>query len=261
MNELEQRLEAQFQARISRLEEANRELQKFSYRAAHDLQQELRTISTFMSLAEESRPKISDPKFEKYLAVSKEGATRMQALVHDILAYVRAGSEPPNLAATSLSVALRSARYALAANLKEMNAEIEEDSLGDADIDVGEIGVVFQNLLANAIKFRKEGEPPRIRIAGSKMEGGADDEWAVSVRDEGIGFDPQYSRKIFEPFERLHGTNKYPGTGIGLAICKKIVQAHGGRIWAEGRPGEGATFYFTVTAASTDSSTASKGSL
>jgi light-regulated signal transduction histidine kinase (bacteriophytochrome) len=258
MNELEQRLEAQFQARISRLEEANRELLKFSYRAAHDLQQELRTITTFMSLAEESRPNVSDPNFEKYLAVSKEGAARMQALVRDILAYVRAGSEPPNLAPASLSIALRWARYALAANLKEMNAEIEEGSLGDADIDVGEIGIVFQNLLTNAIKFRKTGERPRIRIAGSKTDG---DEWVVSVHDEGIGFDPQYSRKIFEPFERLHGANKYPGTGIGLAICKKLVQAHGGRIWAEGRPGEGATFYFTVAAAPTDSSTASKGSL
>jgi light-regulated signal transduction histidine kinase (bacteriophytochrome) len=256
MNDLAEKLESEFQGRIKQLEDANRDWQKFAVRAAHDLQEALRMMATYMGLVEEVCRDNSDPALHQYLSSSKEGGKRMQALVNDILTFARVGSEELNLTYASLETALNWARYGLADSLKDTAAVIEESALSSADIDVTKISLVFQHLLANAVKFRKPGENPRIHVEGGVTQSDSGEEWVVSVRDEGIGFEPQYSQKIFGPFERLHAASKYPGTGMGLAVCKRIIEAHGGRIWAEGRPNEGATFYFTVPAESSSRSTA-----
>jgi len=147
------------------------------------------------------------------------------------------------------------ARYALLTSIRETNAEIATEPLPELDVDPIKMSLVFQNLLSNAIKFRQPGGKPSIQIQARK-EG---DEWRISVRDSGIGFDPKYAKKIFGAFQRLHGKAEYPGTGIGLAICSRIIDRHGGRIWAEASPGSGATFHFTLPDL-TDSMPAENGS-
>jgi chemotaxis family two-component system sensor kinase Cph1 len=183
----------------------------------------------------------------------------MQALVSDIMAYARAGTEELTLVRAPLTTALNWAKYGLSESINTSCAEIEAGPLVDAEIDVAQISVVFQNLLSNSIKFSKPGERPQIRVEGGRTQNGMSDEWLVSVRDQGIGFEAHFSQRIFGPFERLHPPGKYPGTGIGLSVCKRIIEAHGGRIWAEGNPGKGATFYFTVPAEGADISRAAGG--
>ena len=180
----------------------------------------------------------------------------MQALIADLIAYTQANAQEPARVPVGLDRVLEQARYSLLASIRETGAEIVVDPLPELDIDPVKMSLVFQNLFSNAIKFRTPGEKPRIRVGAERQQG----EWRVWVRDEGIGFDPKYSQKIFLAFQRLHPSGKYPGTGVGLAICKRIVEAHNGRIWAESQPGAGATFYFTVPAADSPSRGADQAS-
>jgi len=162
-----------------------------------------------------------------------------------LIAYTQASAQEPARVPAALDRVLEQARYTALASVRETGAEIVADPLPELDVDPLKLSLVFQNLLSNAIKFRRPGEKPRIHVGAERQE----EEWRVWVRDDGIGFDPKYADRIFQAFQRLHPAGKYPGTGVGLAICKRIVEAHGGRVWAESQPGAGATFYFTLPAA------------
>jgi chemotaxis family two-component system sensor kinase Cph1 len=167
----------------------------------------------------------------------------MQTLINDLLAYSRVGTRAGELAPTDAGEALRHALANLEASIRETAAEIAHGQLPTVSADGTQLVHLFQNLVGNALKFRGA-SPPKIRVDACREE----DHWLFFVRDNGIGMDPEYRDRIFLIFQRLHARNEYPGTGIGLAICKKIVDRHGGRIWVESQPGQGSTFYFTLPA-------------
>ena len=170
-----------------------------------------------------------------------EGAGRMKQLIEDLLAYSRVGTKGREFKAFSAESALDKALANLRTTAERAGAEVTHDRLPVVTGDEGQLAQVFQNLIGNAIKFRGE-EAPRIHVSSRFADG----EWVFAVRDNGIGFDPQYADRIFLVFQRLHNRSEYPGTGIGLAICKKIVDRHGGRIWVDSHPGAGSTFFFTI---------------
>ena len=254
LDRLNQELEDRIKERTAGLERSNQDLQQFAFVASHDLQEPLRMVSSYLGLLSKSCQGKLDAEAEKYIGFAIDGATRMQALIRDLLAYAQVSTQAPVLARTRLADVVSQARYALLASVRETEAEIVTEPLPEVEVDPLKMSLVFQNLLSNAIKFRQPGAKPCIQIAARKEDG----EWRISVRDRGIGFDPKYAKKIFGAFQRLHGKGEYPGTGIGLAICSRIIDGHGGRIWAEAHPGAGATFHFTLPELS-DSETAEDG--
>jgi PAS domain S-box-containing protein len=232
------------------LTRSNAELQRFAYVASHDLQEPLRMITSYVQLlARRYRGKL-DSDADEFIGYAVEGVARMQALINDLLEYSRVGSQGKALRVVDASkvfdLTLRNLRVAVT----ESNATVTCDPLPTVKADAGQLTQLFQNLLGNAIKFHGEADP-RIHVTAER----ADKEWRFSVRDNGIGFDPKFANRIFQVFQRLHRPGAYPGTGIGLAICQKIVERHGGRIWAESTPGEGSVFYFTLLAAEQGEST------
>jgi signal transduction histidine kinase len=250
LDQLNRELENRVKERTASLERSNRDLQQFAFIASHDLQEPLRMVASYMGLLSKSlRGKLA-PEEEHHMQFALDGAARMQTLIRDLLAYAQAGSQVPELKSTRLNEVVKQARYAVLESIRETGAEISVGELPAVHADPLKMSLVFQNLISNAIKFRQPGAKPSIRIEAQREA----DVWRVAVRDDGIGFDPKYSEKIFVVFQRLHGKNEYPGTGIGLAICKRIIEGHGGRIWADARPGGGATFYFTLPAAAESSS-------
>jgi light-regulated signal transduction histidine kinase (bacteriophytochrome) len=170
-----------------------------------------------------------------------DGAVRMQSLISGLLEYSRIGTRGKEPQQTDASTALNRAMANLEISISESGAEITSDSLPAVYFDDVQLSQLFQNLISNAIKFRGE-QPPRIHISAAHL----DDRWRFSVADNGIGIESQYAERIFLIFQRLHSREEYPGTGIGLSICKKIVERHNGKIWVESKPGDGSTFYFTV---------------
>jgi signal transduction histidine kinase len=242
LDRLNQELEDRVKERTAGLERSNQDLQQFAFVASHDLQEPLRMVSSYLGLLSKSCQGKLDAEAEKYIGFAVDGAARMQALIRDLLAYAQVSAQAPVLTRTRLADVVSQARYALLASVRETGAEIAIEPLPEVDVDPLKMSLVFQNLLSNAIKFRQPGGKPCIQIAARKEDG----EWRISVRDRGIGFDPKYAKKIFGAFQRLHGKGEYPGTGIGLAICSRIIDGHGGRIWAEADPGAGATFHFTL---------------
>jgi signal transduction histidine kinase len=249
VDRLNRELEERVRARTASLERTNSDLQQFAYVASHDLKEPLRMITNYTTLLEESSREKLTPDERKFLGFAAEGARRMQALINDLLAYTQAGAQNPARTPAKLHDVLEQARYSLFESIRETAAEIVAEPLPELEVDPLKMSLVFQNLISNAIKFRRPGEKPRVQVRAERQGS----EWRIAVRDEGIGFDQQYADKIFAAFTRLHSRGKYPGTGIGLAICKRIVEGHGGRIWAESNAGSGATFYFTLPA--TDFST------
>jgi PAS domain S-box-containing protein len=224
------------------LTESNSALEQFAYVASHDLQEPLRTIHTYSELmARKYRGKL-DGEADQFLKFLQNASERMSSLVHDLLQYARLTTEVERPSSAALDEDLEAALSHLQQAIDESGGSVTHDPLPTLAVDRGQMVRLFQNLVGNALKYRRADEPPRVHI-NAEQKGG---EWVIAIRDNGIGFDPAYAATIFAPFKRLHTAEEYPGTGVGLAICRRIVQAQGGRIWAESEPGAGASFYFTL---------------
>jgi PAS domain S-box-containing protein len=223
------------------LKRSNLDLEQFGYVASHDLQEPLRAVAGFVKLLEHRFPDKLDAKVREYIAGAAEGATRMEQLITDLLAFSRLSTEGRAFAPVNLEAPLQAALSTLKFSIRKANAVVTNDPLPTVRVDESQMVQLFQNLLANALKFRGE-HSLQIHIGARAEEG----RWVVRVQDNGIGIAPQYFERIFQLFQRLHTRKTYPGTGIGLAICKKIVELHGGKIWVESQPGQGATFCFSV---------------
>jgi PAS domain S-box-containing protein len=223
------------------LARSNAELEQFAYVASHDLQEPLRMVASYVQLLARRYQGKLDPEADEFIAFAVNGATRMQSLINDLLCYSRVGNEGPPLETTDMEAVLSRVLDNLKVSTAESGAVVTHDRLPRVEADSGQLAQLFQNLVSNAIKFHGQA-PPRIHVGVSHSNG----EWLFSVRDNGIGFDAKYADRIFMIFQRLHNRMTYPGTGIGLAICKKIVEHNGGRIWAESEPGQGSSFNFTL---------------
>jgi light-regulated signal transduction histidine kinase (bacteriophytochrome) len=226
---------------VADLVRSNEELERFAYVASHDLQEPLRMVNAYVSLLRDRYQGRLDERADQYIAYAVEGAERMQVLIHDLLAYSRLASQPHKFQPVSAEVALETAMASLRSALEESGAKLVREPLPQVEADPGQLAQIFQNLLGNALKYQS-GRPPLIHV-GCMEQAGAQ---VFFVKDNGIGMDPQYSHRIFEIFQRLATREPYAGTGIGLSICKKIVERDGGRIWVETSPGQGSTFFFTL---------------
>lgn len=226
---------------VKELARSNAELQQFAYVASHDLQEPLRMVSSYTQLLAKRYRGRLDADADDFIGFAVDGAARMQKLIQDLLAYSRVGTRNLERQAVSMDSVLEYATDMLQLVIKDTGAAVTHESLPSIKVDERQMTQLFQNLISNAIKFRGQ-EPPRIHVSATRLDG----EWLFSVHDNGIGIEPQYADRIFVIFQRLHNRDDYPGTGIGLAICKKIVERHGGRIWMESEPGKGSTFFFTV---------------
>jgi PAS domain S-box-containing protein len=223
------------------LRRSNGDLEQFAYVASHDLQEPLRMVTGFVQLLQRRYSTRLDAEADKYIDFAVDGAKRMQTLINDLLAYSRVGTRGRPATTTAADVAFRRALANLCAGIEETAAEVTCGELPVVRADDGQLAQIFQNLVGNALKFRAAA-PPKIRVEARRQ----DDGWLFSVGDNGIGIAPEYRDRIFMIFQRLHARREYPGTGIGLAICKRIVDRHGGRMWVESQAGHGSTFYFTL---------------
>ncbi|OLE67334.1 MAG: hypothetical protein AUI36_06670 [Cyanobacteria bacterium 13_1_40CM_2_61_4] len=238
---LNAQLEQRVAERTAELQRSNEELQQFAYVVSHDLQEPLRVVASYVQqLAERYQDKL-EAEANELISYALDGAKRMQQLIVDLLAYSRIETTGQEFAPTDCEGVLQRVLGDLRVAIEESGAEVTHDPLPQVMADNVQLGQGLQNLLGNAIKFRSQ-EPPRIHVS-ARQEG---QQWVFSVRDNGIGINPRYAERIFGIFERLHPRTEYPGTGIGLAICKKIVERHGGQIWVESEPGKGAAFFFTL---------------
>lgn len=220
---------------------SNKELEQFAYVASHDLREPLRMVSSFADLLAKRYKDKLDSKANEYITYMVDGTTRMQGLIDDLLLYSRVGTRGKPFEPVEMETVLQDVIASLKVSIEETKTKITHEPLPLIQADRVQMNQVLQNLISNAIKFRRE-EPPRIDI---KVAKGAK-EWVFSVADNGIGIDPQLFDRLFILFQRLQPREKYPGTGIGLAVAKKVVQRHGGRIWVESQPGQGSTFFFTI---------------
>ncbi|MCP6759392.1 MAG: ATP-binding protein [Fischerella sp. CENA71] len=223
------------------LELSNAELKKFAYVASHDLQEPLNQVANYVQLLEMRYEQLLDEDAKEFITFAVEGVSLMQTLIDDVLAYSKVDMQAIDFELTDVETALERALTNLRKRISETGAVITHDQLPTVMADGTQLMQLFLNLIGNAIKFRSD-KAPEIHIGASRL----DEEWLFSVRDNGIGLDPQFSDRIFVIFQRLHTRDEYPGTGMGLAICKKIIECHRGRIWVESQLGEGATFYFTI---------------
>jgi light-regulated signal transduction histidine kinase (bacteriophytochrome) len=226
---------------LEKLQQSNTELEKFAYVASHDLQEPLRMVASYVQLLERRYKGKLDSDADEFIAYAVDGANRMRGLIDDLLTYSRVSRlgkpfEPTNLESTLDIVLLN-----LQASIAENNAVVTHDKLPVVMADGGQLVQLLQNLINNAIKFHGK-NPPRVHV--SAKDNGA--EYVFSVRDNGIGIAPEYFDRLFKIFQRLHTREEYPGSGIGLAVCKRIVERHGGRIWIESKVGKGSTIYFTL---------------
>jgi PAS domain S-box-containing protein len=227
---------------VRELKRSNDELQQFAYVASHDLQEPLRMVASYTQLLSGRYKGSLDSDADEFIAFAVDGCDRMQGLIKDLLAYSRAGTNGKALQRVSSENALKEALANLRTTIDQSNAVLTHDVLPAIRTDETQLTQVFQNLVGNAIKYHGT-EVPRVHVSATKNSG---DEWIFSVRDNGLGIDPQYFEKIFVLFQRLHGRDEFEGTGIGLAICKKVLEQLGGRIWVESQPEKGSIFYFAL---------------
>ncbi|MFZ3166681.1 MAG: PAS domain S-box protein [Candidatus Methanoperedens sp.] len=225
---------------MAELERSNKDLEQFAYAASHDLQEPLRTVSNFSQLLAKRYKGELDTKADQFIGFIVDGTTRMQQMIDDLLAYSRVSTRAKPFEPTDCETVFDQALANVKMAIEESDALVTHDPLPTVMADTSQMVQLFQNLLSNAIKFRKE--KPRITV--SAAQGG--NEWLFSVQDNGIGIAPEFMEHIFKMFQREHASAEYSGTGVGLAICKKIVERHGGRIWVESEQGKGSTFYFTI---------------
>ncbi|MEX2376068.1 MAG: PAS domain S-box protein [Dehalococcoidia bacterium] len=235
------RTEESLAEKARELERSNAELEQFAYVASHDLQEPLRMVASYTQLLARRYQGKLDDDADEFVGYVVDGVNRMQALISDLLAYSRVGTRGGEFEEVSMEIALKGVLRGLGPAIEETSAVVTNDPLPVVEGDTTQLSQLLQNLIANALKFRGD-EPPRVHVS-ARAEGS---EWVFAVRDEGIGIDPKFQERIFVIFQRLHSRGEYPGTGIGLAICRKIVERHGGGIWVESSPGEGATFFFTL---------------
>jgi PAS domain S-box-containing protein len=229
--------------RAAQLARSNRELEQFTYIASHDLQEPLRMVGSYTQLLEQRYGAQLDDDAREFMRYAQEGATRMRELIDALLSYSRLDTRSEAPRRVSMDQVLTLALSNLRESIAQSKAEVVRGPLPEVEADPVQMGQVLQNLIGNALKFRGTATP-HIWISAERR--GA--EWRFSVKDDGIGILPEYQERIFVLFQRLHSREEYPGTGIGLAICKKVVERHGGKLWVEstGRPGEGTTFLFTL---------------
>jgi PAS domain S-box-containing protein len=230
-----------------KLERSNRELEQFAYVASHDLQEPLRMVSSYTQLLAQRYNDKLDQDARDFIGYAVDGANRMQRLIQDLLSYSRVATrgQPPDKMDTH--GALGEAVKNLQAAIQESGAMVTNGELPMVLADRTQIAQVFQNLVGNSIKFQRPGEPPRVHVSAVRHDD-SDRTWTFEVKDNGIGIDPKYFDRLFVIFQRLHGKQEYPGTGIGLALCRRIVERHGGRIWIESEPGRGTSVFFTLPA-------------
>ena len=241
---LEQRVlqrTAELERSNQELERSNRELEQFAYVASHDLQEPLRAVTSHVQLLARRYKGKLDADADDSITYALDGANRMRRLINDLLAYSHVGTRKKPFKAVSCSSILRQILANLQTSIEESHAVITHGPLPTVSAEPLQLTQLFQNLIGNAMKFRCK-EPPQVHISALQKT----KEWVFSVRDNGIGISPGQAARIFVIFQRLHTKSEYPGTGIGLAICKKIVERHGGRIWVQSEPGKGATFCFTI---------------
>ena len=235
--------EEELARKASELARSNAELEQFAYIASHDLQEPLRMVASFTELLARRYKGKLDSDADEFIAFAVDGANRMKQLINDLLAYSRVGTRAKPFARIDCRDVFDRAVSNLTVAIREQGATVKAGPLPTIMGDAVQLTQLFQNLIGNALKFRGP-ESPLIEVAAASHCDG----WLFSVRDNGIGIDSQFFERIFAVFQRLHRKEDYPGTGIGLAICRKIVERHGGRIWVESEWGKGATFYFTMPA-------------
>jgi light-regulated signal transduction histidine kinase (bacteriophytochrome) len=246
LEELNRSLEEMVAHRTAKLTESNRELQHFAYIASHDLQEPLRTITSFVQLLAKRYQGKLDQDADEFIGFITDGALRMKVLINDLLAYSRVESKGKPFADFDCEKTLEHTLAGLRQAISESKAEITHDRLPILHGDEVQISQLLQNLIGNAIKFRGS-EPPRIHIGCIEQS----KEWQISVADNGIGIESRFFERIFDIFQRLHSREQYAGTGIGLAVCKKIVDRHGGRITVTSELGQGSTFAFSISKVAT----------
>ncbi|MSV34298.1 MAG: GHKL domain-containing protein [Bryobacterales bacterium] len=223
------------------LRRANAELRDFAHIASHDLQEPLRMITSYLQLLERRYGDQLDPEAREFIAFAVDGATRMKSLIRDLLSFSQAGTAVANFRPVAATMLLDQALANLEVAIEESEAHITTDPLPEIVADSNLLVQVFQNLIGNAIKFHAD-TPPSIHVSATEQ----DSSWVFAIRDNGIGIDQQHGARVFQIFERLHGADQYPGTGVGLAIVQKIVDRHGGTIWFKSQVGSGTTFYFSI---------------
>ena len=250
--------------RTAELRRSNRDLEQFAYVASHDLQEPLRMVSSYTQLLGKRYKGQLDERADTYIHYAVDGANRMQALIHDLLKYSRAGTRQAPLVPTSAAEVVGEVLRNFELTIAESGSSVTVGDLPEVLADRVQLTQILQNLIGNALKFRREGVAHRVTVSAepegnAELEGGAADMWRFTVRDNGIGIDREYFERIFVIFQRLHTRESFAGSGIGLAICQRLVERHGGRIWLESAPDEGSAFHFTLQAVTSHINQSSKG--
>ena len=257
VNDISERVKSAFELKRvnDELRQSYTELEQFAHVASHDLQEPLRMVSSYLQLIERRYNDLLDDNGREFIHFAVDGAKRMKALIKDLLDFSRTGTDATHREAVAAGSLVENALSNLKTAIHESGAQITADALPTVVVDPVLFTQVFQNLIANAIKFQK-GTAPKVHISVQAQAR----EWIFSVQDNGIGIEPQHRDRIFRIFERLHAVDQYSGSGIGLAITRKIVERHGGRIWVESQPGTGSTFHFSTSAEMEIANAASSGS-